>query len=116
MCHLPDRSTSTLSEPLAAGSPMPSITPSVGGSWSLSSPTTLTFQPTQSMIPFDSYTVNVPGGPNGLRGASGDHLAASVHIKFKVAAGLLPASSAAAREPELSAGVVHSLVNCCSRC
>ena len=76
-----------LTEALAAGSPMPSIAPSVRGSWSLTTPTTLTFQPTASMIPFDSYTVTVPGGSNGLRGASGDHLAASLQIKFKVAAG-----------------------------
>jgi hypothetical protein len=79
--------TLSLTQPLAAGSPMPKITPSVGGSWSLTSSTTLTFEPTESLVPFRTYTVSVPGGEYGLRGASGDHLASSVHIKFTVAAG-----------------------------
>jgi hypothetical protein len=39
------------------------------------------------MVPFDTYVVTVPGGPDGLRGASGDHLAATLHLKFKIAAG-----------------------------
>ena len=79
--------TLSLTQPLAAGSPMPQISPAVGGSWALTSSTTLTFQPSQSLVPFRSYTITIPGGAGGLRGASGDHLAATVHIKFKVAAG-----------------------------
>jgi hypothetical protein len=79
--------TLNLTQPLAAGSPMPKITPFVGGSWSLTSSTTLTFEPSESLVPFKTYIVTVPGGADGLRGASGDHLASSLHIKFTVAAG-----------------------------
>jgi Bacterial Ig-like domain/L,D-transpeptidase catalytic domain len=76
-----------LTEPLAPGSPMPSISPNVAGSWSLTSSTTLTFEPSQSLVPFDTYTVTVPGGSNGLRGTVGGHLASNVKISFKVAPG-----------------------------
>ena len=79
--------TLNLTEPLASGSPMPSISPNVDGSWALTSSTTLTFEPKASLVPFQTYTVTVPGGSDGLRGASGTHLASSVHFKFKVAAG-----------------------------
>jgi hypothetical protein len=76
-----------LTEPLATGGPMPTISPSVSGSWSLSSSTTLTFRPTESLVPFQVYTVTVPGGSGGLRASSGASLASSVKIKFKIAAG-----------------------------
>ncbi len=76
-----------LTQPLAAGSPMPTISPSVPGSWALTSSTTLTFEPSVSLIPFEVYTVTVPGGPGGIRGSSGDHLGSTVRFGFKVAAG-----------------------------
>jgi hypothetical protein len=76
-----------LTQPLAPGSPMPTISPSISGSWALTSATTLTFEPTASLIPFVTYTVTVPGGSNGLRDQSGSRLASNVHIGFKVAAG-----------------------------
>ena len=76
-----------LTEPLAPGSPMPSISPTIAGSWSLTSDKTLTFEPSQSLVPFETYTVTVPGGSNGLRGTVGGHLASNVKITFKVAAG-----------------------------
>lgn len=76
-----------LTQPLAAGSPMPTISPSVPGSWALTSSTTLTFEPSTSLVPFQVYTVTVPGGPGGIRGSSGDHLGSTVRFGFKVAAG-----------------------------
>jgi Bacterial Ig-like domain/L,D-transpeptidase catalytic domain len=76
-----------LTEPLAPGSPMPTISPSASGSWTPTSSTTLTFDPSASLIPFQTYTVTVPGGSGGLRGSSGGVLASSVKIVFKVAAG-----------------------------
>jgi len=79
--------TVQLTEPLAQGSPMPEITPSVAGSWALTSATTLTFQPDSSLVPFQTYTVTVPGGADGLRGTSGARLASNVKIDFKIAAG-----------------------------
>jgi Bacterial Ig-like domain/L,D-transpeptidase catalytic domain len=76
-----------LTEPLAPGSPMPTISPKVTGSWSLASATTLSFSPSESLVPFQTYTVTVPGGSNGLRGTVGGHLASNVKITFKIAAG-----------------------------
>ena len=52
-----------LTQPLAAGSPMPTISPAAPGSWALTSSTTLTFEPSTSLVPFSVYTVTVPGGP-----------------------------------------------------
>src|ERR1700722_5137398 len=70
-----------LTEPLATGSPVPTVSPSVSGSWAPTSSTTLTFEPTESLVPFQEYTVTVPGGSGGLRGTSGGLLASSVSIK-----------------------------------
>ncbi|MFZ0664894.1 MAG: L,D-transpeptidase family protein [Acidimicrobiales bacterium] len=75
-----------LTQALAPGSPMPTITPNVSGTWALTAPTTLTFEPSASLVPFQTYTVTVPGGSDGLRGKSGDHLAANVQIGFKIEA------------------------------
>ena len=76
-----------LTQPLATGSPMPTISPAASGSWALTSATTLTFEPSASLIPFQVYTVTVPGGPGGIRGSSGDHLGSTIRFGFKVAAG-----------------------------
>ncbi|MGO9341783.1 MAG: L,D-transpeptidase family protein [Acidimicrobiales bacterium] len=76
-----------LTQPLGAGSPMPTISPRAPGSWALTSSTTLTFEPSASLIPFRVYTVTVPGGPDGIRASSGDHLGSTVRFGFKVAAG-----------------------------
>jgi hypothetical protein len=65
---------------------MPTISPTVSGNWELSAPTTLTFQPSASLVPFQTYTVTVPGGSSGLRDKSGKYLASSVQIGFKVEA------------------------------
>jgi hypothetical protein len=76
-----------LTQPLAVGSPMPTITPRAPGTWSLTSATRLTFEPSASLVPFQLYTVTVPGGPDGIRSSNGDHLGRTVHFGFKVAAG-----------------------------
>lgn len=73
-----------LTEPLSTGSPMPTISPSAPGAWALTSSTTLTFEPSASLVPFTTYTVTVPGGPSGILGSSGDHLTSTARFHFKV--------------------------------
>jgi hypothetical protein len=76
-----------LSSPLAPGSPMPTITPSVNGYWSVPSPTELRFVALVPMTPGTHETLTVPGGPDGLVDAQHQHLAAAVTSNFTVAAG-----------------------------
>ena len=70
--------TVALSTPLAADSPMPTISPSLAGNWSALSPTELQFVSTGPLVPGSQETITVPGGPNGLVSTQGQHLAATV--------------------------------------
>lgn len=79
--------TLRLSEPLAADSPMPRLSPAVPGSWSLSSPTTLVFQPAGTFVPGASESVIVPSGTAGLEGADGERTAVTLTVGFHIAAG-----------------------------
>ncbi|MGP8058620.1 MAG: L,D-transpeptidase family protein [Acidimicrobiales bacterium] len=79
--------TVALSTPLAADSPMPTISPSLAGNWSALSPTELQFVSTGPLVPGSQETITVPGGPNGLVSTQGQHLAASVSVPFTVAQG-----------------------------
>jgi hypothetical protein len=76
-----------LSEPLAANSPMPTLSPPVAGTWKLSSPTTLVFQPSTSFVPGTSESVIVPSGVDGLEGADGERTADKLTVGFQVAPG-----------------------------
>lgn len=84
----PDGSiTVTLSQPLAPSSPYPTISPNLPGSWSRVSPTTLVFEPDASFVPYQTFTVTVPGGDHGLLAADGARLEASQTIRLTVAPG-----------------------------
>lgn len=74
-------------EPLAAGSPMPRLSPPVAGTWTLSSPTTLVFQPSATFVPGTSESVIVPAGADGLVGADGERTSAKLTVGFHIAAG-----------------------------
>jgi peptidoglycan hydrolase-like protein with peptidoglycan-binding domain len=71
----------TVSNRLAAGSPMPSISPRVAGSWSEHAKT-LVFQPTANFLPYSTVSVTVPGGRRGLLDGFGQRLAQSTHVSF----------------------------------
>ncbi|HVX22989.1 MAG TPA: Ig-like domain-containing protein [Acidimicrobiales bacterium] len=80
--------TVRFSAPLAKnGHHVPTLTPPVSGAWTLTSPTTLTFQPTAPFIPSVTETLTVPDGPSGIVGAHGQHLESSTPITFTIAVG-----------------------------
>ena len=77
----------TLSQPLAADSPMPQLDPPVQGTWERSSPTTLVFEPTTSFVPGESESVVVPSGSAGLEGVDGEHPSTKLTVGFQIATG-----------------------------
>jgi len=79
--------TLRLAEPLAADSPMPRLSPAVAGSWTLSSPTTLVFQPTTTFVPGASESVIVPAGAGGLQGVDGERTTVTLTVGFHIALG-----------------------------
>jgi peptidoglycan hydrolase-like protein with peptidoglycan-binding domain len=70
------------SAPLATDSPMPSVTPSIPGSWQRVSATTVQFTPSQGFPEQTQVRVLIPGGPGGVRSASGGLLSARVVDRF----------------------------------
>jgi peptidoglycan hydrolase-like protein with peptidoglycan-binding domain len=70
------------SAPLAAGSPMPTVSPSVAGTWQRVSPDTVEFVPAQGFPEQTRVRVVIPGGAAGVRSASGGLLAARVVDRF----------------------------------
>ena len=79
--------TLKLTEPLAADSPMPQLSPTVAGTWTSSSPTTLVFQPSTTFVPGASESVIVPAGAKGLEGADGERTSVTLTVGFHIAAG-----------------------------
>jgi peptidoglycan hydrolase-like protein with peptidoglycan-binding domain len=72
---------------LAPGSPMPTLTPAVSGAWAVLSPSLLQYQATGALVPGATETITVPGGPSGVVGSRGQHLASNVTTSFTVAPG-----------------------------
>ncbi|MGP0031064.1 MAG: L,D-transpeptidase family protein [Acidimicrobiales bacterium] len=79
--------TVQFSTDLAAGSPMPTLSPAVAGAWSALSPSLLQYQATGPLVPGVTETISVPGGSTGVVGSRGQHLAATVTSSFTVAPG-----------------------------
>jgi peptidoglycan hydrolase-like protein with peptidoglycan-binding domain len=75
------------SAPLKAGSPTPSLSPPVAGSWQLVTPDTYSFVATAPLVPSSTETVTVPAGETGVVSADGTTLAQSTTAQFTVAAG-----------------------------
>jgi peptidoglycan hydrolase-like protein with peptidoglycan-binding domain len=72
---------------LAPGSPMPTLSPPVPGSWAVLSPSLLQFQATGPLVPGATETIAVPGGPGGAVSSEGQHLAQTLTSQFTVAPG-----------------------------
>ncbi len=72
---------------LAPGSPMPTLSPAVPGSWAVLSPSLLQFQATGPLVPGATETITVPGGPTGAVSSEGRHLAQTFTSQFTVAPG-----------------------------
>ena len=75
--------TLTFSSALSPGTPLPTLTPKVAGSWAVSG-ATATFTPSYGYAPGTSVTLKIPGGTAGMAGAaaSAGTLGASSRVKF----------------------------------
>jgi peptidoglycan hydrolase-like protein with peptidoglycan-binding domain len=72
---------------LASGGTTPTLTPPVAGHWEREGTHTLVFHPTAPFVPSSTEKLTVPGGPSGIRSASGRHLAKTSVITFTIATG-----------------------------
>jgi peptidoglycan hydrolase-like protein with peptidoglycan-binding domain len=72
----------TFSQPLAADSPMPSLSPSVPGNWQRVSADTVEFVPTQGFPEQTRVRVVVPAGSAGVRSSAGGLLATRTVDRF----------------------------------
>ncbi|MGH3303773.1 MAG: L,D-transpeptidase family protein [Streptosporangiaceae bacterium] len=75
--------TIQFSAPLATTSPLPAITPSVAGSWQGAGTDTLQFVPTTPFGPGTQVSVQIPGGPRGVRSAAGGLLGSAAQLSFQ---------------------------------
>jgi len=78
--------TVTLSAALSQGSPLPVLSPMTPGSWHANG-ASLTFTPSTDFVPMSEVKLTLPGGPAGILGEAGGHLAQSVSEHFQVANG-----------------------------
>ena len=74
-----------LNAPLAANSPLPTLSPAVAGHWERLSPSVLTFVQSNPLSPGQNVTITVPGGAKGLISTTGARLAATSTSSFQVA-------------------------------
>jgi peptidoglycan hydrolase-like protein with peptidoglycan-binding domain len=72
---------------LAPNTPLPTLNPAVAGSWVVLSPSLLQYQATGPLVPGTTETLTIPGGPSGVIGSEGQHMAKTVTSTFTVAAG-----------------------------
>jgi hypothetical protein len=75
--------TLTFSSALSPGTPLPTLTPKIAGSWQVSG-ATVTFTPSYGYAPGTAVTVKIPGGTAGMTGAaaSAGTLGTSSRITF----------------------------------
>jgi lipoprotein-anchoring transpeptidase ErfK/SrfK len=78
--------TVQLTAPLASGSPLPTLTPQIAGSWS-DHDDTLVFQPSAQFTPYTTVQLTIPGGNSGLRDAGGETLPKTLTSTFSVEGG-----------------------------
>ncbi len=69
------------SKPLSPTSPMPALTPSIGGTWQRSGDAAV-FTPERGFRPLTKVTLQVPGGAAGVQATGGGTLAASDTVTF----------------------------------
>ncbi len=77
----------TFDSALEPGGPTPTLSPAVPGTWQQASNDELVFSPSAPFVPYQTYTLTVPGGRSGPASVSGSHLAATKTVSFTVAAG-----------------------------
>ena len=75
------------SVPLAANSPVPTLTPPVAGTWQQVNSTTMAFAASTPLVPSSAVTVSVPAGSAGIVGAAGQTLAQGATVHFGVSSG-----------------------------
>jgi lipoprotein-anchoring transpeptidase ErfK/SrfK len=66
---------------------MPTLSPAVAGQWAVLSPSLLQYRATEPLVPGAVETITVPGGPGGVVGSRGQHLATTYTTSFTVAPG-----------------------------
>ena len=69
--------------PVATTSPLPTITPSVPGSWQGAGTDTLQFVPTGAFSQSTHVTVQIPAGPQGVRSVRGSELGSPAQLSFE---------------------------------
>jgi peptidoglycan hydrolase-like protein with peptidoglycan-binding domain len=74
--------TVSFAEPLSPTSPMPTVTPSIKGTWQRSGNSAV-FHPERGFRPRTKVTVTIPGGNAGVQSAGGGLLAAPVTVQFR---------------------------------
>lgn len=80
--------TVDFSADVAAGGALPTLNPTVAGTWGIGgSGTELVFTPTGPFVPYKKYTLTVPGGSKGVKSVTGAQLAKNDKITFTIAAG-----------------------------
>ena len=72
------------SEPVAAGSPLPTVHPAVAGTWQGAGTSSLEFTPSVGFKQSAHVQVRIPGGALGMRSTGGGLLAADVKVKYRV--------------------------------
>jgi peptidoglycan hydrolase-like protein with peptidoglycan-binding domain len=73
--------TLTFSAALSSGTPLPTLTPKIAGSWAVSG-TTATFTPSYGYAPGTKVTLKIPGGSAGMAGAAAGTFGTSSSITF----------------------------------
>lgn len=71
----------TFSSALAPQTPLPTLSPEIGGSWRVSGDTA-TFTPSYGFLPGTNVTVHIPGGSRGVQAASAGVLDKSASVSF----------------------------------
>jgi peptidoglycan hydrolase-like protein with peptidoglycan-binding domain len=79
--------TVDFSQPLAADSPLPTLSPAPPGNWVRTSPAALRFVPTGFFAPFTTVQLSVPGGPQGVRSSAGQGLSSTLRKRFVIEGG-----------------------------
>ena len=87
--------------PLAPTSPLPTLSPTVPGSWVQTAPDVLAFDATAPLPPGATMSVTVPGGDGGIEGSDGQRLADTLTTHFTVAPMTTLPPPAVARHPGL---------------
>ena len=76
--------TVRFSAPLAANSPLPSLSPAMSGQWVQVGSSELVFRPSAPAVPLTEETMHIPGRRSGVRAKGGTYLPASVTDHWQV--------------------------------